>query len=271
MVKGTSRQQLNYFQTNKKESFQFLNDTFRQTSEYYHYGRMQVKWINNKYNFQNIWKIPRDTIFRHSQIKSSQHGYSKEVFIFASKGSKAVPVFENVYGGAFEKPNPLTVLEDVSKMVEIVRFPITTWQFIKSLTIDYRCPTDFGKIVPEPDEYTSTSIRYTDSLKLNKIAWDGLRYHVRFPDMENIQEIRIFALTTIATLLFTILVTLFYRLLIKNWILNWRQYPKKFIVTIITIIVITVILLFIWVQLSEVDYHKLDFNTFEDPVEWRNK
>ncbi len=268
MVKGTARQQLNIFHPTTKRSYEYLNDTLREISEYYHYGRSQVKWIENKYIFQNFWKIPIDTLFRYNQISANQHGYCMEAYLFASQGSEALPVFEELHGGTFEKPNPFTVFEDVSKMVEIVRICTQSIQFVKSLTIDYRCPTEFGRIVPEPDEYTSTSIRYTDPLKINKIAWDGLRFHVRFPDMENIQEIRIFALTTIATLLFTIIVTLIYKLLIRNWIRNWRQHPQHFFVTVILIIVISAILLLVWIYISDVDYNKLDFHTFENPIEW---
>lgn len=269
VVKGTGRQQFNTYFTNIKSSEELVKTSYKDSSEYYHYGRSQVKWIDNKYNYQNIWKIPIDTFFKHQSIQSSIHGYCSETYLVASKNSEAIPVFTNLFGKCFEKPNPFTVFEDVSKMVEIIRFPAPTWQYIKSLTIDYRCPTEFGKLVPEPDEYTASSIRYTDSLKLNKIAWDGLEYHVKFPDMENIQEIRIFALTTIATILFTVLVSLIYRLFSRYIYKQWKKYPKRFVIIVVTILSFLFILYFMMRHYTEVDYHKLDeFKTYVNPVEW---
>lgn len=287
MIKGTRRQTMVLDSTTREMSKEYLDATWVDTTDYFHYGvfdsisyskdsigqthiSVLANKVNNKYCHREVWKIPIDTLFYYSRLRDSKNGFCRELHLYASRKDNSIPVFTDVTGDPFERPNPLIVAEDVSKMVEIIRIPVSSTHFVKSLTIDYRCPADFGTLVPEPDEKTMSSIRYTDTLKIQKIAWDGLRYHVRFSDMENIQEVRIFTLTTLITILATILCSLIYKLT-SSWLnKRWRKYPKAFIFFIISICLLIYLYIKLFNYTTDVDYKNLYFDTLDNGIEWQN-
>lgn len=87
---------------------------------------------------------------------------------------------------------------------------------ISSLAIDFGGATRFAGISPAPDEITESGIIYTDKKKIERIRYNGLELFCQFLETANIQSIRIYLLTTIATLFFGI----FIKILIE---IAWRR------------------------------------------------
>ena len=285
VMKGTRRQELVLNKQDVEHSFEYIDTIIERKTNYYHYGiysdsiyvkkdSVQSTWqipankIKNKYCHRENWKIPVDTLAYYTHIRANNHGFCNEDFFFSSKKDEAVPVFSHIEGDPLEKPNPWHVAEDISKLVEIVRIPQSTRQFIKSITIDYRGAAEFGSLVPEPDERTMSSIRYTDSLKLDQIAVDGLQYHVKFPDMENVQDVRLFGLTTIATILLTVLASLLYKVFSSLYFMLFQKRQTLSIIIIILLVVLAAIYIYIFQKYAFVDYNNLDFDTFDNGKEW---
>lgn len=268
LIKGTGRQILKYENYEFEESYEWTNSVWESNTNYYKYGTFKKSKINNKYLDKSTWNIPIDTMLCYRNLKTSNHGFSREAFLFSPTGSEVMPVFVEVTGSNFEKPNPLFIAEDISKMVEIIRLNLRTAQMINSITIDYCCPTEFDFINPEPDERTMSSIRYTDRMKLSQIARNGLEYHVRFPDMDNVQEMRIFFLTTVVTLLITFILSLLYDLF-SNKLLNiWHNHPYRCIISIALLAIVIFTYLYLFNEYTNVDYHELNFETYDLGNEW---
>ncbi len=267
MIRGKSRQFWGIKHGNMEKSAEYYNDTIKLQSNYYHYGIMNVdKNPNARYFKRGKWIIPANSLFIYAKQEIDKDEYYSERFIVNSNTDSVIPVFQSISGDDFRKPNPLSAVEDVSKLVEIIRIPPASARNIKSLTIDYVCPTEFGTLLPEPDLITYSAIRYTDPKKLNQIAWNGLEYHAKFPDMENFQEIRLFAITTIITILITLLFSLLYKL-IKGWIWKkWRKHPKKILFLLIILTLTTITFLTVSIYLSTVDPLNFNIHSLNEPA-----
>lgn len=75
-----------------------------------------------------------------------------------------------------------------------------------TLTIDYVGATEFTDMYPEPDLKTMSSIQFTDQDKIELIKQNGLQFHVKFKELENRQNVRLFFLTAIMGSLFVIFI-----------------------------------------------------------------
>ena len=121
------------------------------------------------------------------------------------------------------------------------------------MTIDYEGPTEFSDhIYPAPDSITLSSIIYKDKKKIEMIGRKGLRYHAKFPDMENRQESRIFVLSGIVTGLCALLLKYFWRLMSDCYSIVKRILEKKprvcKYINIIFFVIFAIIL--IWMLIS---------------------
>lgn len=149
-------------------------------------------------------------LYEHGELKYllTDNGFYDDTYWVATQLCDTFGISFDIIGTPFGKPT-LLAAEDVSKMVEVVSIPslpiadsllADSIGIVKTLTIDYRGPVEFSEnIQPAPDEKTLSSIRYTSREKIRQIERDGLRFHCRFPDMENIQEARIFVLSGVLT------------------------------------------------------------------------
>lgn len=101
--------------------------------------------------------------------------------------------------------NPWRKLYDVSRIDYHLKLPKNA--YTKSVCISFGGPTEFLNIYPSPDEIGRNFILYTDSVKLKKLQEYDLRLAAKFPYSENIQNMRIFVMTSVVT----VLLTLFFR------------------------------------------------------------
>lgn len=109
-------------------------------------------------------------------------------------------------------------LYDVSRVNYRLSIPGGS-SYINSLAIYFFGPTEFLPMYPEPDVVDRNYIAFIDSEKLIYIQEHGLELNAKFPFSENTQNMKIFVLTSVIT----VLLTLFFR---QVYILI-RPYLKK--------------------------------------------
>ena len=247
-ARGTRRQFL--FQINRDSVVipnEYKDSLYTLWDEIYLYEKSRVIDLAQMLNVDKSHGVKVHHINELTRLRATPTEVCKDKFLLSSHQDTIVPVYLSLNGGDYKKPKVFETLEDISKAVEIINIRSRCMQYVRSLTIDYKGAADFGYLYPEPDEKTMNSIRYTDRNKLNVIGTYGLKYHVSFPDMENLQNIRILILTAIVTLLFTIFVTLIYKILSKPIKMFWLKHPNICFSFIIVIVIFT-LLLWIWAE-----------------------
>lgn len=92
-----------------------------------------------------------------------------------------------------------------------------------TITINFRGVSQFSVLDPVPDKINMSSITYYNLEKISKIKKDGLKFHVIFPELQNKQTVRTFALTAIMSVIFTFIISDLILLSINAW----RRKKKK--------------------------------------------
>ena len=105
--------------------------------------------------------------------------------------------------------------------------------------------TEFSAIYPNPDIVSINSIEYNNPDKLAIIAEQGLTFHTKFSDMENKQQARMFAITTVLTLLITLLLKYLYILTVDFWRRIYDSHKRLFYVLFVAILTLPLLYLFI--------------------------
>jgi len=167
----------------------------------------------------------------------------------------------------FRKPDLLTTAEDVSQAVEVLWIDNNKHGFnnnIKKIKYDYNGPVEFSDIYPEPDCKDISSLYYTDSLKIKTIEEKGLKFHVKFPDMENLQIIRMWIVTLLLGGFLGLLIKLVYNVFkgrifdkLKSSII---KHKKAVVIITIVITVIAIAYIILMLMASHVDA----FNLYDD-------
>ena len=96
-------------------------------------------------------------------------------------------------------------LEDISQQYYDLKLDAYS---IDSLTLmlEFVGASEFSRMYPEPDSVGMSGFRFTDQNKINQISKTGLKFHVKFKELENMQQIRMFFLTSIMAGIFTIFI-----------------------------------------------------------------
>ena len=168
----------------------------------------------------------------------------------------------------FRKPDLFTTAEDVSQAVEVLWVDNSrNGNFnnnIKKITYDYNGPVEFSDMNPVPDYIDISSLYYTDSLKIQAIEKNGLKFHVKFPDMENLQIIRMWVVTLLLSGFLGLLLKIVYNLLKERYSVlfkNWIKKHKLFVINLtITVVVIALIYIVLMLMMSHVNA----FDLFDD-------
>lgn len=121
----------------------------------------------------------------------------------------------------FRRPSAIFTAEDISRAVEVLWIDGLRRNEseinVSSLSFDYIGPAEFSDMYPEPDRREVSKIVFTDSTKLNHIVENGLRFHVKFPDMENVQQMRMFVVTLVLGGLLGLFASLIYKIICLYW------------------------------------------------------
>lgn len=233
-VYGTKRQLFRLFNVVGDPSFTYFKEAVSTTDE-------GIKYNSKDYcNYMCISKIKPNSLF----VCESIFGVNKQDSILVISDN------EKYSASSFKKPNFFMTAEDFSKLVEEIHFDSLSAKEIKRLDIDYKGAADFGVLVPSPDSITISSIHYYSPEKINQIAKDGLKYQARLPEMENMQEVRIFFATMVLAGLFGVFFSLLYSLL-RPWALRlWQKKSQNLIswAILLSIILFIFIIYFIYIS-----------------------
>ena len=168
----------------------------------------------------------------------------------------------------FRKPDLFTTAEDVSQAVEVLWVDNSrNGNFnnnIKKITYDYNGPVEFSDMNPVPDYIDISSLYYTDSLKIQAIEKNGLKFHVKFPDMENLQIIRMWVVTLLLSGFLGLLLKIVYNLLKERYSVSFKNWIKKHKLFVINLTITVVVIALIYIVLMLMMSHVNAFDMFDD-------
>lgn len=146
---------------------------------------------------------------RHiAKITKSQNGYNMPAFL---KNESNVDI-------SIPQPYKLVFkLKDVSQCYYNLQFKGNTDFKLDTLRINFGGAARFSGIDPSPDIYSYNGFEYTNKEKIDKIKRNGLTVFCQFLEATGLQNVRIYLLSTIATLFFGIFIKLCLELL-------WRRF-----------------------------------------------
>lgn len=87
-------------------------------------------------------------------------------------------------------------LEDISQAYISLKLESYTIDSIV-INLNFVGATEFSQMDPIPDKVGMSNIIFNDPVKIYKIKANGLRFHARFIELENWQQIRVFTVTAI--------------------------------------------------------------------------
>lgn len=143
---------------------------------------------------QKISAIKMHT-YNHIDTITGLESYGARTYVALTDSGENRPVF--IPTSPDLTKSSLTSLYDVSQSYFhfIVDVPDSCSGTI--LSFDFGGATDFSNIYPTPDAFSMSGFCFTDLEKIRIISETGLWFHARFKQMENIQIIRMFVLTTL--------------------------------------------------------------------------
>ena len=163
-----------------------LSKNLQNTTDNIHNDEYSLYW--SKYTLDN-------GIYRNEHILSR----GTRVFFFSARVSGFLGCRRDMLLG-----NPgWFSLEDISQQYFDLKLDFCNIDSL-SLTIDFVGATEFSNMTPSPDMTTMSSIVFTDKSKIEQISKHGLRFHAKFKELENRQNVRLFFLTAVMSALFTI-------------------------------------------------------------------
>lgn len=215
-----------------------------------------------------------------NEIESTDNGFIHHDYTFSSPKDTKFLITIGFTNYVFKKPSVFFSAEDVSKLVETIEIGHSkrektsnfgaSWN-TETLIIDYVGQAVFPEhISPEPDEITLSSIIYRNRSKIHKIGREGLKYHVSFPDMENVQEARIFILSGLLTGIGALFIRYLWRivcdiyLLVIDKIKQNRKVKYGVLFTIIVILILISFLIYYSLLESNVNPFELKNNLMEE-------
>lgn len=89
---------------------------------------------------------------------------------------------------------------DISQTYVHFSYPMSDYpdpESSNSLTFRFNGATVFSEMFPKPDVISMDAITFTDPEKIRIIKRDGLWFHASFPQLANLQAVRMFSITTL--------------------------------------------------------------------------
>ena len=86
---------------------------------------------------------------------------------------------------------------DISQSNYFIKMQLPSYKKGDGLKIDFGGATDFSATYPSPDRIDMSSLFYSDVEKLKIIAEKGLIFNAKFRELESLQMIRLFFITTL--------------------------------------------------------------------------
>ena len=175
----------------------------------------------NKNKSDSSWASGTNTI---SYIQAPRWEKEKGISSFSGSGFIAFVGNKEGRGGGELKFNT-NLLNEASNMCS--RWDITQSNYeiafdcidigCDTISIEFFGATNFSNMFPLPQKTTMSSVEFTDSIAINEIMKNGLRFHAEFIEMKEMSAKRTFILTAILSLIISIFANLLYK----------RLYEKK--------------------------------------------
>ena len=179
----------------------------------YHGLNYEVKYKNvgntNSYTNSYFWSEGSWAIFPYDSLHTSEkHSFGSEQFLPSNRKQWNEYNFLLPFRGGHPMETPSWLrLEDISQTYVDLKINSFTVDSIV-LCMDFVGVTDFSNMEPSPDSIGMSKIIFSDPIKIFKIRADGLKFHAKFRELENIQEIRVFTVTTVMSA-FTLALVIF--------------------------------------------------------------
>ena len=132
--------------------------------------------------------------------------------------------------------------EDISQSYYNIRFNSNTFDSL-TLKLDFVGVTEFSKMIPEPDFIDMNSIEFRNPDKIELIKMNGLKFHAEFKELENLQTIRLLAITTLLGGIIIIFAGIIF-IGLYRYFFSWTCKHPKSSIAIIIIILLTAFYLF---------------------------
>lgn len=179
----------------------------------YHGLNYEVKYkiVGNTNSYTNsfFWSEGSWAIFPYDSLHTSEkHSFGSEQFLPSNRRQWNEYNFLLPFRGGYPMEAPSWLrLEDISQAYVDLKINSFTVDSIV-LCMDFVGVTDFSNMEPSPDSIGMSKIIFSDPIKIFKIRADGLKFHAKFRELENIQEIRVFTVTTVMSA-FTLALVIF--------------------------------------------------------------
>lgn len=197
----------------------------------------------------------------HKRTKNSSRSTS---YSYIPNTDSIIYQYLPMYRTDYFSPSYIWTAEDISRAVEILSFRglMDNNINLKLLSFDYIGPADFSEMDPEPDQKDISKITFTNKEKLDKIKRKGIRFHVKFPDMENIQQIRMFIVTLILGGLFAKFLLVMYHIIRECYQRNYfnlQHISKRWAYICYTLFIVVFLIVFaLTIYHSKVNAFDLD-------------
>ena len=177
-----------------------------------------------------------DTTLTHNTNDIFTKHYPKNIYKEGNvvfRGIGHIVAFSNNVGNIVGKFStlPTYVRNSVLAPYDVTQgslvYHIDTDVRLDTLRIDMCRPSEFSQMIPQPDCIAMDAIIFTDSAKLSIIQREGLKFHVKLPTMQNLQNMRSYLITTFISLFFTLLMTLLYKKFKEYIIRKTQQVEEK--------------------------------------------
>lgn len=173
-------------------------------------GESRSKFASNNNSFINetFMTINSAKVFSRDSLLEPEKGFGSQYRANSKDGHwYSMNIIRPFRGGLpMESPSWLR-LEDISQAY--VDFKINTCTIDSIvLCLDFVGVTEFSNMEPSPDFIGMSKIVFCDPIKIFQIRANGLKFHAKFSELENIQEIRVFTVTAIMSA-FTLVFVLF--------------------------------------------------------------
>ena len=149
-----------------------------------------LKFSGYQWDHASVADISCDENMARLSYSSSSRARSKEHW------SDWFNIYNPFRGGAAMETPKWFRLEDISQAYIDINISSLTIDSI-TLTMDFVGVTEFSSMNPMPDEIDMSKIVFRDPVKLYQIRNNGLRFHARFKELENRQQIRVFSVTAV--------------------------------------------------------------------------
>ena len=150
--------------------------------------------IRDTLDFQ-YYRYVKNSKEYNEKTNNEEYHASSYIYLFGDNSSTSFPLN---HLKSFKETSFFSKF-DISQSYFRFKFdiPIAEGNYSNSINIDFGSVVELSEIDPVPDVKTMSGIRYKDPKKIRQIKEFGLWVHTKFAQLENLQILRMFIVTTL--------------------------------------------------------------------------